>query len=361
MTTFLPFFISFFVSLVVAPLVIFFYKKKGWVDNPKKHKHAKVVHLFPVPRGGGIVVWIGVLAAGLFLLPLTQEIIGIMLGSLVLMIVGVIDDIYDISPYIRLATGTLAALLVIGSGVGIAYITNPFGPGVIHFDTPQLEFLILGQVRTIWILSDLIALVWIVWTMNIVNWSKGVDGQMPGFVAIAAIFLGLLSLRFSTDGSQIGTTILSFLVAGAFLGLLFWNYYPQKIMPGYGAGSLGGYFLAVLAILSGAKLATAFLVLAVPMADAIFTVLRRIIRGKSPFWGDRGHLHHKLMDVLGWNKRKIAFFYWITTLILGFISLQLRPGQKVFTMAVALALVFGFMIWVKLFITFSKQLDPDNG
>ena len=81
-------------------------------------------------------------------------------------------------------------------------------------------------------------------------------------------------------------------------------------MPGYGGWTLAGYFLAVLAILSGAKVATAILVLAVPLIDAVYTVLRRLNQGQSPVWGDRGHLHHRLLD-LGWGKRRIAVSYWL--------------------------------------------------
>jgi UDP-GlcNAc:undecaprenyl-phosphate GlcNAc-1-phosphate transferase len=123
-------------------------------------------------------------------------------------------------------------------------------------------------------------------------------------------------------------------------------------MPGYGAGSLGGYFLAVLSILSGAKIATTLMVLGVPTADAIFTILRRLRAGKSPFWGDRGHLHHKLMDVFGWGRRRIAIFYWTSTAVLGLLSLYLNTLGKIVTMMAVLVAVFGLLIWAKL-----KQLE----
>jgi UDP-GlcNAc:undecaprenyl-phosphate GlcNAc-1-phosphate transferase len=171
---------------------------------------------------------------------------------------------------------------------------------------------------------------------------------MPGFVSIALVFIGVLSYRFIDDPTQFNTAYLSFIVAGAFAGLLFWNFYPQKILPGYGAGSLAGYFLSVLAILSGAKLATTLMVLAIPTADALFTISRRIIAGKSPIWGDRGHLHHKLLDVYGWGRRRIAIFYWLTSLGLGILSLYLNTPLKIITMGVVISIVFGFLIWTKL-------------
>ncbi|MDQ5951446.1 MAG: UDP-GlcNAc:undecaprenyl-phosphate/decaprenyl-phosphate GlcNAc-phosphate transferase, partial [Patescibacteria group bacterium] len=185
------------------------------------------------------------------------------------------------------------------------------------------------------------------WNMNIVNWSKGVDGQMPGFVAVALVFIGLLSEKFLGDPSQFNTTVLSFISAGAFLGLLFWNWYPQKIMPGYGAGSLAGYLLSVLAILSGAKVATTLMVLSIPTADAIFTISRRIAAGKSPIWGDRGHLHHKLLDVFKWSKQQIALFYWGSSLVLGILSLYLNTLGKVITIGSAMILTFAVLIVAK--------------
>ena len=184
--------------------------------------------------------------------------------------------------------------------------------------------------------------------MNIVNWSKGVDGQMPGFVSIASIFLGILSLRFIDDPAQFNTITLAFIVSGAFAGLLIWNWYPQKILPGYGAGSLAGYFLSILAILSGAKIASVLMVLGLPTADAVFTIARRILAGKSPLWGDRGHMHHKMLDVLKWGRRRIAVFYWFSSILLGLLSLYLNTTGKLITMVVVFTLVFSFLIWAKL-------------
>lgn len=336
-----------FLAFLLTPLVIKLYRRQGWLDDPTKDKHAKKTHLKPVPRGGGLVIFLTVLVGAVIFLNFDKYLVGILLGALVLAIVGFIDDLYDIHPAWRLLAGLVAGLLVVGSGIGIAYVSNPFGPGVIHLNQPQIALELFGKTRTIWILSDLLALIFILWNMNIVNWSKGVDGQMPGFVSIALVFIGILSYRFIDDPTQFNTAYLSFIVAGAFAGLLFWNFYPQKIMPGYGAGSLAGYFLSVLAILSGAKLATTLMVLAIPTADAIFTITRRIIAGKSPLWGDRGHLHHKLLDVYGWGRRRIAIFYWLTSLGMGLLSLYLNTTGKIITMLLVTGTVFVFLIWTK--------------
>jgi len=335
-------------ATLITPLVIRLYRAKGWVQHPQKNKNWKDTHKEPLPRGGGTVIFIVVAVLSLFFLRMNLHLIAILCGAALLSVVGFLDDIYDIHPMIRLFTGLVAALLVVGSGIGIPYVTNPFGPGVIHLDQPQLAFYFMGSEHQVWILADFIAILFILWNMNIVNWSKGLDGQMPGFVAIALVFVGLLSQKFLDDPSQFNTAYLSFIVAGAFAGFLVWNFYPQKIMAGYGAGSLAGYFLAILSILSGAKFATTIMVLAIPTADAIFTIARRMYAGKSPLWGDRGHLHHKLMDVLGWGKRRIAFFYWVTTFVMGLLSLYLNTISKLATIGLVWILVFGFLFWAKI-------------
>lgn len=337
------------IASVVTPLVMELYRRHGWLDDPTLTPHVKQTHEQALPRGGGIIIFAAVLAACLWWLPIDKYLVAILASAFLLTVVGTLDDIYNLHPVIRLGTGLIAALIVVGSGIGIAYVSNPFGAGVIHLDQPQLVFELFGKARTIWILADIFALLFILWNMNIVNWSKGVDGQMPGFVAIAVIFSGLLSQKFAGDPTQFSVLLLSFIVSGAFAGFLIWNAYPQKIMAGYGAGSLAGFFLSVLAILSGAKVATTLMVLAIPTADAVFTIARRMYAGKSPLWGDRGHLHHKLMDVFGWGKRRIALFYWLTSLGLGILSLYLNTTGKLITMAVTMSVVFGFLIWAKLY------------
>lgn len=349
MITIIALLITTLLSALITPLVIKIYKQKKWLDDPTEMVHKKKVHEKPVPRGGGIVIFSAILIASFFFLSYDKYLVAIMLGAALLTIVGTLDDIFDLHPVSRLITGLIATLIVVGSGIGIAYVSHPFIPGeIIHLDQPQLHFTFLGTERSLWILADLFAVIFILWNMNIVNWSKGVDGQMPGFVAVALVFIGLLSERFLGDPTQFNTTLLSFIAAGSFLGFLLWNWYPQHIMPGYGAGSLAGYFLSVLAILSGAKVATTLMVLAIPTADAIFTIARRIKAGKSPLWGDRGHLHHKLLDVFKWNKQQIALFYWASSIVLGVLSLYLNTFGKILTITVTMLFTFGVLIFAKI-------------
>src|SRR3989344_1224113 len=227
----LPALVAAVVSFAITPLVILLAKRLQLVDDPRKRTHPAHVHHGIIPRAGGLALLIGLIIALLLFVPLTKAIIGLMIAATATVGIGLIDDRKDISPYIRFAANIGIALLIVLSGIDIPFITNPFG-GILRLDMWHLELPVLGEI-SIW--SSLFAVLWIVWTMNIVGWSSGVDGQMPGFVAIAATTLALLSLRFSAhDISQTVVAQLALITAGAFLGFLPWNFYPQKILPGYG-------------------------------------------------------------------------------------------------------------------------------
>lgn len=329
---------SFLVALILTPLVRNFFVARGWIEYPeeKQKKTQNATALKPVPRGGGIPIFIGVLISALIFLPLDQHLIGILIAALIVLIIGVWDDLKDISPKLRLFSNILVALIVVASGIGISFISNPFG-GVIDLSFLQINFNFFGP-HSIWVISDILAIIWIVWCMNIVGWSTGVDGQLPGFAAISAFFIGILGLTYATDISQWPVVILAGAVSGAYLGFLPFNFFPQSIMPGYSGKSLAGFFLAVLSILSGAKLATLIFLLAIPMLDAGFAIIRRFIQKKPIYLGDNQHFHHQLLK-LGWSRRSIAFLYWGVSLALGLISLTLNSQQK-FYVFLGLALLF---------------------
>ena len=360
MNILLPFLIAMLVTAGVTPFIIQLAKTLKLVDNPRVRYHPAHTHKGIIPRAGGLAILIGLVIAAAIYIPMTKLYVGMLVAAALLVVVGLFDDYKDVNPYIRLTTNALAALIMVGAGAGIPYITNPFSAGVIHLDTWRVTFSFFGT-HSILVWADILAFIWILWTMNIVGWSAGVDGQMPGFVAIAALVLGLLSLRFTLkDPSQEAVTVLAFIVAGTFTGFIPWNFYPQKIMPGYGGKTLAGFLLAILGILSYGKLGTALLVLGVPMIDALYTLLRRIGAKQSPVVADRGHLHHRLLG-LGWGKRRIALFYWGVSAILGVIALTVTSQQKVFTLLLVAAGIGAFLIWVQFFTQFSEPQDPDNG
>ena len=340
-----PLITAFIATAVATPLSLIFIKKFGIIDDPNQHKHPAIIHKKPIPRAGGIPLFIGVLIAGIIFLPVEKITIAIFAASFICLITGVLDDKFDISPYFRFLINIIAAVIVIFAGVNIPFITNPFG-GILFLNSLHIPFLGIIELNFI---SYIIAIIWIVWVINMLNWSKGVDGQMPGIVAISAIIIGILSLRFPVlDYYSLMSATLSFIIAGASLGFLVFNFYPARIFPGYGATAIY-LLLAVTSILSGAKLATAILVMGVPMADGAFTILRRILTGHSPFWHDKKHLHHLLLT-LGFGQRRIALFYWIISAILGAISLILSSKGKLFAIIMLIIIAGGVISFLHFFI-----------
>lgn len=343
----LPLILASVVSYAVTPLVIKFAKTFNLVDDPAKNNHIKVLHKKPIPRAGGLSIFLAIFIASLALLKLDQHLIGILSGITVLVIIGILDDKYNLSPYLRIFLLFFAICLPIASGIGIAFINNPLTGGIIDLSHPRLNFELLGETRSIWVLSDMFALAWIFTLMNFINWgAKGVDGQLSGVMFIAALAIAILSLGFSADVTEWPVTVLASLTAGAFLGFLPWHKYPQKIMPGFSGSTIGGFMLGVLSILTTTKVGVLTIVLAVPLVDSGYTVLRRIASGKSPVWGDRGHLHHRLLDKAGWSKAQIAYFYWIVTAILGLIALTLNSQFKFYTIIGLVFLIGGLILWL---------------
>ncbi len=340
--TIAPFFVALFMVVVFTPLTIWLLTKMGWVVDPKKNPHPAHIHKVPVPKGGGLPILIGIVVSLLLFLNVDKYIWAIIVAAVVTVAVGLVDDIKSVNPYFRLFTNFLAALIVVGSGIGIAFITNPLG-GVIDLSWPRLNFEFFGP-REIWILADLFAILWIPALMNAINWSSGVDGQISGVVTIAALFLGAVSLTYSADITQWPVSVLAFSLAGAFAGFTLFHFFPQKIMPGYSATSLAGLMLGIISILATGKVGTAILVLAVPLIDFGYITFRRLVTGKSPVWGDKEHLHHKLIK-MGWGKRRVAVFYWLATAVMGTVALNFEARVKLLVM-IGLVLLSGiFLIW----------------
>lgn len=349
MSFLIPAIFAFILTTLTIPLTIKLALKYQLVDNPDIRPHPAHVQKRTVPRAGGLAPLIGILITIALFIPLTSQIIGIILGVSILLFVGLLDDKHhNLSPYLRLASQILAALIVVLSGVGIKFVTNPLG-GIINFESFNL-------------LADFIAIIWIVWVMNMINWSKGVDGQMPSVVSVAATVLGLLSLKFYLGGDvgQIHVATLSFITAGASLGLLLFNWHPAKIFPGFSGSTIFGFMLAVLSILAGAKLATATLVLLIPATDFAYIFLRRILQGKSPVWGDRGHLHHKLLEA-GLTHQQISLFYFLGSVMLGAAALTLSSKGKLFAAILIATIILGGILWLNFFGGYSKKAGPDNG
>ena len=268
-------------------------------------------------------IYLGILLGILIFIPIDRTVMYIALAGALVVIIGLLDDRYDLSPYLRFGGNIVCAALVVFSGVHIPFITNPAG-GILHFT--NISYSLAGFSIS---LGQVLAVIWIVWVMNMLNWSKGVDGQMPGIAVISAVIIGIASLRFAQITPEIfSASQLSFVVAGSALGFLYYNFYPAKIFPGYSATILG-FMIGILSIVSGVKLATAILVMGVPIADGIFTISRRVLSKHSPFKHDRGHLHHLLLE-RGLSQSRIALLYWVMSFLLGLFALNLSSRGKLF-------------------------------
>ena len=350
-----------------VPITIWIAKRYGLVDDPAKRPHPAHVHQGIIPRAGGLAIFFGILTSCLLFVPLEKHLMGILLGNAILLVLGLLDDrLRTFSPYIRLGLLFLAAGTAVASGIGISFITNPaphFFPGgdYIRLDQLIIPFNFIGPHQIV-VFADILAFFWIVTLTQIINWSKGVDGQMPSITAMAAFTLAFLSLKlyWGGDPNQLNIAKIAFIVGGSSLGFLLFNWHPAKILPGFSGSTILAFMLATLAILSGAKLATALLVLAVPTADFVYTVIRRVAQGRSPVWGDRGHLHHRLLDK-GWSHQAISLFYFFGSAILGLVAVTVDTQSKFFVSLGVAVVLLVFILWLNSFGGLSGKSDRDNG
>ncbi|HEX7456223.1 MAG TPA: MraY family glycosyltransferase [Candidatus Nanoarchaeia archaeon] len=343
-------------SFFITPVTIWAAKKFLVLDFPWR-PHPGILHKRPIPRAGGVATFLAIVVTYLIFIFFSgqavfdKHLIGILIAGLLVVCVGVLDDKYDINPYLRLFTNVLAAGIIVASGVGITWFTNPFG-GQIHLDETIIRFNVPGILpfgffagpHSIVLLADIFAFIWIVWVMNALNWSSGVDGQLPGIATIGLISLGIAATRYlAADPNQLAVAILAFAAAGAYLGFLPWSFYPQKIMPGYGGATLAGMIIASLSILAGAKLATTALLLIVPLVDGVWAIVRRLAARRSPVWGDREHLHHQLL-ALGWSKPQVAILYYLLAAGFAYLALTLDHRGRFFAISVGGVVILAVLI-----------------
>jgi len=217
------------------------------------------------------------------------------------------------------------------SGIGIDYISNPLG-GVFRFDSWQLEifrFNGLPYFITVW--ADLFTFFWLLGMIYTTKFLDGLDGLTSGVTVIGSLIIAALSLTATVFQPE--TALLSLIVAAAFLGFLIFNWNPASIFLGESGSLFAGFSLGVLAIISGGKIATALLILGIPILDVAWVILRRLFYRRSPFSADRGHLHLRLVDS-GLSVRVVVIVLYVLTILFGLSSLFLQSRAKV------LALVF---------------------
>ncbi len=266
-----------------------------------------------------------------------KHLAGIFIAGLFLMVGGFLDDKYNVKPQKQIIWPILACLAVIASGIGIEFINNPLREGYLYFDKVKIEIIRLNGIPYYFTpLADIITFIWLMVLMYATKLLDGLDGLVSGMTVIGS--LTIAGLCFLTRFYQPDIGIMALILAGAGLGFLVFNFHPAKIFLGEGGSLFAGFILGILAIISGGKLATTFLILGLAIIDLISVVIQRIfIEHRSPFSGDQKHLHFRLLNI-GFSHRGTAIFYWLVAVFFGFISLFARTTGKVIALFFLIAL-----------------------
>lgn len=328
--------ICFVLTLIVRNLAI----KMKIMDAPddERKKHAR-----PVPLWGGLAIFLAFWAVVVWLIFFTDidhkhlsdaSLIGIFMGSAILVIIGLIDDKYKISPLVRLGATVVAAFCVIAGGTELTSITNPFG-GYIPLD--------LWMVGDLLVLANALIFFWILGMTYTVKILDGLDGLVNGVVLIGALMIHFLTA--SGKFYQADITAVSLILAGVCAGSLILNFHPAKIFLGEAGGLFLGFILGVLAIVAGGKIATALLVMAVPILDLARVIYLRIKTGQPVFAGDRRHLHFKLLD-LGFGHRQTVLLYYFIAFAFGVTTLFLHSWGKLTALIILTIGMIIFGVWL---------------
>ena len=329
----LPALLAFIVAAVVTPYV----RRLAWrldiVDRPDSQRKT---HGRPVALMGGLAIFLAITAAVVGAVAVGwlpgdhikgKFLAGIIAAALILTVGGVLDDAYDLRPSRQIVFPLLAALAIVASGIGIKFITNPFG-GQFFLDRYAVTVLWLGGIPyKLSIIADLFTVCWLMGMTYTTKFLDGLDGLVSGVTVIGALVIAAVSVM--KDVSQPDTAMLALVVAAAFLGFLLFNASPASIFLGEGGSTMAGFLLGTLAIISGGKIATTLLVIGLPLFDAAFVIVRRMVKDrKSPTAADRSHLHFRLLD-LGFTPRQVVLFYYFVAALFGTSTLILKGWENV--------------------------------
>jgi UDP-GlcNAc:undecaprenyl-phosphate GlcNAc-1-phosphate transferase len=286
-----------------------------------------------VCRIGGVAIIIG-FAVALLLdgnLIISEKLWGIIIVSFLILIFGIIDDFLELDWKAQLIFQISIALLIFVFGVRVEYITNPAG---------GLIFLNVGKYL---IPSFVFIMIWIVLLINSMNWVDGIDGLSGGATLIGILTIFFLSLKPEVNQPPVG--IIAMALAGSILGFLIFNFYPSKILAGTSGSMFFGFILATLAIFAGTKIATALLVMAVPIIDALWVIGERLRSGNSIFKSDNRHLHYKLLEI-GWSPKKITLFLYAVTFSIAIVAVNTRAIGKIITLTLIIAIMVSALIFI---------------
>lgn len=331
----LAFVIAAGVALLVTPGVIFLAKKTGAMDAPDARK----VHKRPVPRIGGLGIYLAFLASMFVVLnyvPIDPEVSfeleGLMVGGTLIVALGLVDDYTNLPAKVKLVGQIVAAaVFVIGFDVRIDFITDPFG------DYLFLEWLAIPAT-----------LFWIVGLTNTVNLIDGLDGLAAGVATIASVTIFLVALQQGIMFVAVFTAA----IAGAALGFLYYNFNPARIFMGDSGSMFLGYMLAGISVIGAVKSAATIalivpiLALGLPILDTTFAIVRRYRGGVPIFKPDKGHLHHRLLD-LGFTQRQAVLLMYVISALLGLSAVALTEVSGQFAILIVCVVVAVVLLGAK--------------
>ena len=336
------------VALISTPVVRSLAFRVGAVDVPKDNRR---MHNHPIPRMGGLAIFFGFILSVLIFIPLTPELRGMLLGSVVIVILGILDDIFALPALPKFFVQIGAALIAVLAGNRIDFLSNP------NIFSQDL-FWELG------LLAVPITVFWIVGITNAVNLIDGLDGLACGVSTISSMTLLVIALAMEEPD----VAILMGALSGACIGFLPYNLNPAKIFMGDTGSTFLGFILAVVSIQGLFKFytiisfAVPFLMLGLPIFDTCFAILRRVSHGQSPMKPDRGHIHHRLID-MGFSQKQAVAVLYIISAILGLSAVVLTTIGVVRAMLFLLALCAAGAVAGKLYLdrTGGGEPSPSSG
>lgn len=333
------------VSFASTPLVKALSVKVGAVDVPKD---ARRMHDHPIPRMGGLAIFFGFVAAMLLMVPLDTERKGMLLGAVIIVVLGIFDDIYALPAKPKFLVQIIAALIAVLAGNRIEVLSNPniFSPN------PYWE---LG------VLSIPVTVVWILAITNSVNFIDGLDGLACGVSTIGAATMLVIALLVS----ERDVALMMAALVGACMGFLPYNFNPAKIFMGDTGSTFLGFIMATMSVEGMFKQYTIisfvvpFLMLGLPIFDVCFAVVRRVSHGQSPMKPDRGHVHHRLID-MGFSQKQAVGVLYVISAILGLSAVVLTAGGAEKAMIFLLAMAAAALIAWRVFLTGPGHDKPEE-
>ena len=317
------------VSFLMTPVVKTFAYKVGAIDVPKDNRR---MHKTPIPRLGGLAIFIGFMVSILLFAEITSEMKSILLGAVIIVVLGVVDDIMALPAMLKFVVQIGAALIPATNGVQILAFSNP------NIFSDNLYWVLGG-------LSIPFTVLWIVARTNAVNLIDGLDGLANGVSAISATTMLVIALM----ASEIQVAIVMAALVGASVGFMPYNLNPAKMFMGDTGATFLGYILATMSIQGLFKyyavisFVVPFMILGLPIFDTAFAFIRRIAHGQSPMHADRSHIHHRLIDMGLTQKQAVAVLYVISAILgLSAVVLTTNGVEKAMMFLLALGLAGGF-------------------